>query len=229
MTQVVDAAIVRDYLGVDSNAGQYNATSMDNNILAAQDYLEHRTGRWFIDRPTTTFTTTTNGRAQVYIPGFRTITGVSFAGSALTIDSTAWKIPDPLGTGIYVALQLRPFTAHGRNDGPWWLYLGGATTNWFDTNADSPYDPRNYGGSGESSIPNDLVVSGDGGYTTATLPSMFIHAVTVLAAFYTQRPAAILADVAITPSGGVLNYAALPSEVNEFIRVWSIGETAVSV
>jgi len=101
MTQVVDAAIVRDYLGVDSNAGQYNATSMDNNILAAQDYLEHRTGRWFIDRPTTTFTTTTNGRAQVYIPGFRTITAVSFAGSALTIDSTAWMNIDGRVAVVY--------------------------------------------------------------------------------------------------------------------------------
>lgn len=226
MTQVITATTVRNYLGVDTNTGQYADTTMNANIVAAQDYLEHATRRWFIDRPTTTFTTTTNGRAMVYIPGFRTVSGSTLQGATLVSNASFWALPDPLGTGVYTAIQLRAFISGTRDGGRPWL----ANPEWFDRNLDSPYFPGNYGGGwSQSSLPNDLVVSGDGGYLTANLPAGFLQALTVLAAFYTQRPASILADVAITPAGGVLNYSALPNEVREFVRIWSVGEQAVSV
>lgn len=226
MTQVVTATTVRNYLGVDTTAGQYSDTTMNQNIMAAQNYLEQKTGRWFIDRPTTTFTTTSNGRAQVYIPGFRTVTAVTLQGAALVTNASYWALADPLGTGVYTAIQTRAFTSYRDGGRRPWL----ANPEWFDRNLDSPWFPGNYGGGyANSSLPNDLVVTGDGGYLTASLPAMFLQAVTVLGAFFTQRPASILADVAITPAGGVLNYAAMPSEVNEFVRVWAIGEVAVSV
>lgn len=229
MTQVVTASSVRDMIGVDVNGGQWADAPLNGHITAAQDELEHSTSRWFIDRPTTTFTVTTNGRAQLYIPGFRTISGVTLAGSALN-SGNYYPIADLLQTGVYTALQLRPFTAHSRLGRPWYYHLGGATTNWFDTNADSQYDPRNYGGGwDEASLPNDLVISGDGGFATANLPPQFLNAVKFLAAFYAARTQAILADVAITPAGGVLNYAQFQAEAQAFIARWKIGEQAVSV
>ena len=45
-----------------------------------------------------------------------------------------------------------------------------------------------------------------------------------------MRPRSILADVAITPAGGILNYSRLPSEVVEFIADWKLGgEQVVSM
>lgn len=230
MTQVVAASDVRTMIGVDANAGQWSDAAVNGHILAAQDEIEHSTGRWFVDRPATTFTVTTNGRAQVYVPGFRTISDVTLAGSAMVSGQSFYALPDLLQSGVYTAIQLRPFTAHNRTGGPWWYHLGGPTSNWFDTNADSPYDPRNYGGGwDQASLPSDLVVSGDGGFLTANLPGQFLDAVKFLAAFYAARTSAILADVAITPAGGVLNYAQFQAEAQAFITRWKIGEQAVSV
>jgi hypothetical protein len=50
----------------------------------------------------------------------------------------------------------------------------------------------------------------------------------VLAAFYTKRPASVLADVAITPDGTALSYAQLPVEVRGFIDRW-LGGSQVAV
>jgi hypothetical protein len=226
MTQVVTATNVRDMIGVDTNTGQWGDTAMNAHIVAAQDAIEHGTGRWFVDRPATTFTTTTNGRAQVYVPGFRTVTGVTLQGSTLSANASFWAIPDTLSTGIYIAIQTRAFTSTHRDFSRPWL----ANPEWFDRNLDSPYFPGNYGGGwSQGSLPNDLVVSGDGGYLTANLPGQFLDAVKFLAAFYAERTASLLADVAITPAGGVLNYSEFQREADRFINTWKIGEQAVSI
>jgi len=65
--------------------------------------------------------------------------------------------------------------------------------------------------------------------TTTLVPDGVLHAIKVLAAFYTMRPASLLADVAITPAGGVVNYSSLPGEVQTFVNQWSIGEQWASV
>lgn len=224
----VSVASVLEYLQLNSpgTTSQYSAATVGSNIRAASWTLEKVTQRWFNDRPAVTWTGTSNGRAQVYIPGFRTVSGVTIQTAPLLSGSSFWLLPDAQNTGIYTGLQLRAFVSGGRNPSMPWL----ANPNWFDINADSPWYPPNYGGGyNQSSMPNDLVVTGDGGYTAANLPEPLLHATKVLAAFYTLRPNSLLADVAITPAGGVVNYSQLPNEVVSFIREWTIGEQAVSV
>jgi len=226
VTQVVTAQADRDMIGITTAAGQWADTPLNSHILSAQETIERDTGRWFIDRPATTWTGTTNGRAQVYVPGFRTVTGVTLLTAPLVANASFWALPDTLQTGIYTAIQLRAFVSQSRDPSRPWL----ANPNWFDINADSPYYPGNYGGVwGRTSLPNDLVVSGDGGYLTANLPNPFLDAVKFLSAFYAARTQAILADVAITPAGGVLNYSQFQQEANHFIAAWKLGEQAVSV
>src|SRR5437773_339487 len=63
-------------------------------------------------------------------------------------------------TGVFTSIAFRPM--HVTDSGPWWLSLGGATTTWFDTGADNPYDPRNYGGGYTyTSTEQDTVIIGD--------------------------------------------------------------------
>jgi len=231
MTLLVSAAMVRDYLNLNpaGSTAQYTDGTIGSNILAAQSMLEHATSRWFVDRPNTTYIVTSLNRPSMVLPGFRPTPTVSRSGTALTIAAagatgTAYLVQDALQTGVYTGLQLRPYnTLRG---GPWWL----SNPEWFDRNLDSPWYPGNYGGNGYyTSAPGDVVVVGDGGYATNAVPDGVLHAIKVLAAFYTMRPASLLADVAITPAGGVVNYSSLPGEVQTFIAQWSIGEQWASV
>ena len=144
-------------------------------------------------------------------------------------NGSCWFLPDVQQSGIYTGVQLRVFR-NAESSGPSWL----ANQEWFDRNLDSPYHPANRGGGMSfNSLPNDLSITGDWGYADADLPEPLLHATKVLAAFYTLRPASLLADVAITPSGGVLNYAQMPPEVANtvmgFVSLYGIGEQAVAV
>lgn len=219
---------VRDYLELNTpgSTSRYSDASIGSNILAAQDYLERRTGRFLVDRPATVWTIpgATMLQAQVAIPGFRTFTSVMWGGSSLTVGFAAgdsagvWAIADPLNSGVYVGLQFRAWRAD--SDRPWWL----ADSLWWDKALDSPYYPGNWGGGyAWTSMPDDLVVSGNGGYAAGTEPYFLRHAVKVLAAFYTQRGPTILADTIITPAGGVMQTARLPGEVVDFLADWKIG------
>lgn len=224
----VGVQAVLDYLQLNSpgTTSQYSSATIGSNIRAASWTLEKATSRWFNDRPAVTWTGTSNGRAQMFIPGFRTVTAASIQTAPLVSNASYWLLPDVQQSGIYTGLQLRAFTSAGRDPSRPWL----ANPNWFDINADSPYYPANYGGAyGQSSMPNDIVITGDGGYLAANLPEPLLHATKVLAAFYTLRPNSLLADVAITPAGGVVNYSQMPAEVTAFIREWSIGEAAVAI
>ncbi len=226
-TQPIAASAVRDYMALNSpgSTSQYSDGTIGSNIRAAANGLEKATQRWFMDRPATTWTTTTNGRAQVYIPGFRSFSSVTIQTAPLTANASFWALPDAQNSGIFTGMQLRAFTSQSRDPSRPWL----ANPNWFDINADSPWYPPNYGGAyAQSSLPNDLVISGDGGYTDANLPEAFLEAVKIWAAFKTMRPSSLLADVAITPQGGVVNYSSLPPEISSFIAEWRIGEQAVA-
>lgn len=238
-TLLVNASDVRAYLALNATAStsQYTDATIGSNILAAQSMLEQATGRWFVDRPATTFVTTSMLRPSVYIPGFRSFTSVTWGGSSLQVNlpgetnGSVWPLPDPLMTGVYIGLQFRAYRADSWGY-PWWL----ADSQWYDKAFDSPFYPGNFGGGYfYSSMPNDLVVVGDGGYDSTLLPgdagaapAEATHAVLVQAAFYTMRPASVLSDVAITPQGNVLTYSQMPAEVQQFIAKWKIGEQAVS-
>ena len=225
----VSVQSVRDYLELNSpgSTSKYSDATIGSNIRAASATLERATQRFFADRPNATYVFTTEGRAQFYIPGIRTVTGVNWQGSALTFSlpplntGAGWFLPDVQQSGIYTGFQMRIFRSLG-------LQSYKANPLWFDMNLDSPYHPANRGGGVmQHTLPNDLTITGDWGYADADLPEPLLHATKVLAAFYTMRPASILADVAITPAGGVLNYTQMPAEVRDFIEQWRIGEQAV--
>jgi hypothetical protein len=227
----VSVQSVRDYLELNSpgSTSKYSDPTIGSNIRAASGSLERATGRFFADRPGATYTFTTEGRAQFYIPGIRNVTTVNWQGSAVTFSvpplnsGAAWFLPDVQQSGLYTGLQMRVFRSQGQNS---WL----ANPQWFDMNLDSPYHPANRGGGVmQHTVPNDLTITGDWGYADADLPEPLLHATKVLAAFYTMRPASILADVAITPAGGVLTYSQSPAEVRDFIEQWRIGDQAVLI
>ena len=244
MSMVITTQAVRDYLELNTpgSTSKYSDATIGSNILAAQSRLEKETHRFLVDRPTWTWATTTMIAAQVAIPGFRTFPTVTFGGTTLTVgvpgdgnqSPSAWAIADDINSGTYVALQFRPWRADSNM--PWWLSLGGQNS-WFDQGADNPFDPRNRGGGyAWTSMPNDLIIIGAAGWdgTLAAdsfggYPSQFLHATKVLASFFTMRPASILADVALTPQGAVLNYTRDAPEVAQFIADFKIGSQARSM
>lgn len=236
MSLIVSAQSVRDYLlltdpGVNGSNSRYSDPVVEGHIAAAQDFLEHETHRFLADHQAQTVAITTLLRAQVAIPGFRSFTSATWGGVSLSVAipgdgntaPSAWAIPDDLNTGTYVALQFRPWRVDTQD---WWL----ADRLWWDKALDSPYFPGNWGGGyAWTSMPNDLVIVGDAGYAAGSEPATLKEAVLILAAFETKRPASILADVAITASGGVVKYSELPNEVERFIKAWRIGTQAASV
>ena len=231
---IVFASEVRDWLDLNSPGTQssYSDATIGSNIIAAVAYLEHKTGRFLADRGVVSWVIpgATMLRAQVAIPGFRTFTSVSWGGASLTVGYSAgtsascWAVPDQLNS-IYVALQFRAWRAD--SDRPWYL----ADSNWWDKALDSPFYPGNWGGGyAWTSMPDDLVIVGEVGYPAGGEPYDVRMAVKALAGFETLRPRSILADVAITPAGGILNYSRLPNEVVEFLADYKLGgEQVVSM
>ena len=203
-TLMVSAAAVRDYLALNPTAtsSKYTDATINSNVRAAQSALEQACSRYFAERDAFTYRTTSLGRAQVFIPGFSTLTTVYYQGVLQTIGydtnsngATCWALPDALQTGVYTAIQFRPWYVNtqggvpGTPYGPWI-----ANPNWFDQAADSPFYPPNYGGGlAFNSMPNDMIVTGTAGYAAGSEPDAVLQAVKVLAAFYTLRPASILA------------------------------------
>jgi hypothetical protein len=206
----VTAAQVRAYLDLEGVSGKYNDELIGSNIRAASAFLERATGRQFTPQTATTKTFTSNGAAAMRIPDLRTASSVTLQGAALDADETFWLIPD--NRGVYTTLQLRPF-------GSGYESSYKSNPQWFDRNLDR------WGGGG--SLPNDLVITGDWGWDP--LPEELLHATKVLAAYYTRRPASVLADAQVTPEGTELRYSQLPHEVRDFIKSWSLGSMLVAV
>lgn len=208
MPAFTNASNVRLYAGIeqiDSDDDRWNEGQLGSNIRAASQFLERRTGRQFELQTAATKRFTTNGEAFVALPGLRTASSVTLAGSALTADETYHLIPDAQQTGLSIGIQFRPF---GRRAD----YRSYPT--WFDTNLDR----RWY--SGFTSDPNDLVIVGDWGFSE--YPPELIHATNVLAAWYTRRPDALLGGVSVTANGTEIDLSAIPVEVRLFIEGWKI-------
>lgn len=204
--------------------GQYSDDIIGNNLLDAISALEQATRRYLVNRPGATVTLTSMVRAQLAIPGLRgTPTAVTYVGSALTA-SAYWLEPDAQQSGVFTGIAFRAFRQEGNM--PWWY----ADSQWFDKALDSPFYPGNYGGGWAfSSMPNDTSITSDWGWEPTFEPGAFVHALEVLAAFYTLRAPTLLAESAITPQGGIVNYADMPREAQAFIRDWRAAPTAVSV
>lgn len=216
MTQFATAQDLRNYLGLESSTGRASTPNLDLFLAAASDFLERATGRLIASSPSNTQRTfSTMGRAAITIPDLRTVSAASLQGTTLTADSTYWLIPSrqqPVsGDTIYTGVQLRGYSR--------WDYR--SNPEWFDRNLDDWRWPGGY------SLPNDLVITGLWGW--ANTPPQWKLATLVLAGYEYKRPDSLLANVSITPEGGVLNYGDMPPEVRELIDMWKLGEMVVSL
>lgn len=239
MNYIVEPQAVRDYLLLNTpgSSSRYTDETLHSNIGAAQSYLERECHRFFYNHPGITWATTTMIQAQVDVPGFRTITSCTWGGTVLSVtvpgdgntSPSAWGLWEPSegiedGYRLISAIQFRPWRVD--NDRPWYY----ADPMWWDKALDSPFYPGNFGGGyAYTSMPNDLVIVGDGGYTPGHEPEALKHTVKILAAWYTMRSASLLANVAATPGGGGMQYGELPPEVYEFVADWKLGRQVASV
>lgn len=238
MNYIVTPAQVRDYLELNSpgTSSRYSDETIGSNIRTAQSDLEATCRRFFYDHPGVTWATTTMLQAQVAIPGFRTITTCTWGGATISVavpgdgnqSPSAWGLwEQTAGTAdnpLVVALQFRAWRVD--NDMPWYF----ADRLWWDKALDNPFYPGNYGGGyAWTSMPNDLVIVGDGGYAAGTEPEAVKDAVKVYAAWKTVRPSGVMGGFAVTPEAGVIDYSHLPPEVRSFVADWRIGTQASSV
>jgi hypothetical protein len=214
MNLFLPASDVRTFANITGSTGRYSDASIGSNILAAQSFIQRETGRLFEQRDAATFTFSTDGRAQFALPDLRSATSVTLDGSALVADESYWLIPDGKQSGIYVAIQFRAFDT---GDPRWYLH----SSEWWDRGYDSPRP------GGASGSPNDLVIVGNWGWAPA--PWDVLHAVKVLASWYTKRADALLANAVANPEGAILDYSQLPPEVADCVRTYRRGQQAVAV
>ena len=209
MPAFVNASNVRAYLSVSQTAGtsstQWNDAIIGSNINAASSFLQRRTGRQFEAQTALTKKFSTHGKAYLTIPDIRTATSVVLNDATLTADETYYFIPDRNNSGVFVGIEFPGF----RNQ--WNPGL-----NTFDIN----YNHLRWTGYRYDTLPNNLEITGNWGH--APLPDELLQATVVLAAWYTIRPDALLANARQTPEGNVFDLSGLPVEISEFINNWRI-------
>lgn len=232
---IISVSDVRAYMDLNdpatapggADSSRYSDDVIGGHIVDATVFLERATGRFLCDRPNATLEFTTLLAAQTTIPGLRNATSVTWSGSLQTPqpNGSYWLIPDPLQTGVFIRIAFRAYRADA-NGMPWWR----ADSTWFDRALDSPFYPGNYGGGYfYTSMPNDLIITGDWGYAPGQEPGDILRPLIALSAFDTMRPVSIMADISITSTGGVINYSQLPAEVRDFISAWKTGAQVMSV
>jgi hypothetical protein len=218
--------VVRALLALNVDAtSRYTDETIGSNIRTSLEFLEQASHRYFYDRPGITLTLTTNGAAQVSLPGFRTITSVNFNSTPLTLNETFWSYPDDFGSGLYMAVGIRQFS--NPLGGPAYL----ANSNWFDRGLDLHRYPADwYVSPGDQGVPvGDLVITGDGGYATGAYPDALLDAVKIEAAWKTKRAEALFSGGAAVGEN-VFDLSEHPVEVQRFVKLWRSGGTqAVSL
>ncbi len=217
MTALATAVELRTYLDTTKTTDRYATAHLDFLLEASSDQLERATGRVIRASASNTVRKfTTHGRPVVTIPDLRAATTVNVAGSSLTVDETYWLIPSAQSPDIYTGVQVRAF--RGPNTSSHW-YL--AYPEWFDRNLDN----ARWGA--DTSLPNDLVITGLWGWTTT--PAVWKLAAMALAGYYLKHGDALLAGAAQTPEGAILDYSAFPSEVQHLVKDWALGEQVALV
>lgn len=225
--EIVSPQVVRDLMAINVDAtSRYTDATIGSNVRTSLEFIEQASGRYFADRPGITLVLTTSGQAAVALPGLRTITAVSWMDTPLDLDQTYWTYPDALGSGLIMAVGVRPFVA--RPGSPVWL----SSPQWFDRGLDLHRYPADWdtGPWDQGSLTGDLVVSGDGGYAAGAYPDALLDAVKIMAAWKTKRPDAIYSGGFGTAEGSVFDLSELPVEVQRFVKLWRVGGTqAVSL
>jgi hypothetical protein len=199
---------------VTGTTGRWSDSQLGSNIRAATWMLERATGRFFAAK-TATLKFTTNGATLVTIPGLRTASAITLQGATLVVDESYYLIPDTQQTGVSVGIA---FSGFGSRSGGSWL----SNPEWFDRGLDSPYYPANRA----TSLPNDLSIGDTWGYAAGSEPEPALYAVKVLAAFFAERPSALLSGARATPDGGAVDMSEYPIEVQSFIADWRVGPWA---
>jgi len=217
VSQFATAQELRDFLDIASTTGRASTTNLTLLLTAASDFLERATGRIITSSASNTARTfSSDGRDAITIPDLRTASGVTLQSSALAADSTYYLLPSrqqpESGVTMYTGIQLRAFGTYDYRSNP----------EWFDRNLDSPYWTMRRNG-----LPNDLVITGLWGWTT--VPPQWKFTALILAGYYYKRPDSLLANVAITPEGNVLNYGELPPEVRDLIDLWRLTDHVVTI
>ncbi len=211
MNTDVTAAGFRSFMEWTGTTGRKSDTNVGLLLNSASDFLERRTGRLITSSGSNTARTfTTNGRAYVSIPDLRSVSSVTVQGAAQTADAGYFLIPSRQSPDIYVGVQLRPFGQGG--------YL--ANPDWFDRNLDTLYAAGRY----ETSLPNDLVITGLWGWTFT--PYQWLMAIYAMAGYMYQHADALFSGARATPEGNIFDLSQLPSEVQALVEDWSLGEMA---
>lgn len=209
-------AAVREVLDLNSAASsKYSSQLIGSNIRSASTLLERLTHRILRDEPDLQLKFTTNGSARVVIPGLRTATSISLNSGVLVADASYHLIPDENQTGLYTAVQFRPYETGG-------VFDYRAIPDWFERNLDHP----RWQNSDRSSFPNDLVIEGawgfeDGPDNVTGAPDAVQDACKILAAFKTLRPEAFLSGAKVTESG-IFDLSKYPMEVQSFLADWTL-------
>lgn len=224
---LVSEQAVRDILNLNVDAtSRYNNDTIGSNIRTSLEFLEQAANRYFYDRPGNTLTLTTNGQAAVALPGFRTISSVTWMDTPLDVNQTYWTYPDELQTGLIVAVSVRPFVQ--RPGAPNWL----ASPQWFDRGLDLHRYPSDWGTGpwDQGSLTGDLVVVGDGGYAAGSYPDALLSAVKAGAAIETLAPGGLLSGAVLSADGNQVDLTNYMLSVKGFVRLWRTGGTqAVSL
>lgn len=213
MNPDVTATGFRDFMEWTGTTGRKSNTNVTLLLNAASDALERDTGRLITSSGSnSTRKFTSNGRAYLVIPDLRTAASVTIQSAALTADAGYWLIPSRQSPDIFVGLQLRAF---GQDS-----YL--ANPEWFDRNLDQMW--MKYGG--DTSLPNDVVVTGLWGWTFT--PYQWVMGIYALAGYFYQHADALFSSARATPEGNIFDLSQLPTEV-KMLQDWRIGEQAAIV
>lgn len=213
MAEFTTPSDVRDYLVATGTTGQWSTARIGSNIAAASGNLQRWTNRQFEPQGSNSNITkrfSTLGRSYLVIPDVRSVTAVRLNGATLTANESYYLQPDRLQTGVHVGIEF-PNRVNFRH-----------SSEWFDRGYDSPYWRSRL----LTGLPNDLEIDSNA-WGHSPLPSELIHATTVLAAFYTIRPDALLSGARQTPEGNVFDLSRLPLEVQGFVSDWKLDDQVV--
>lgn len=200
-------AMVRDYLQVTGNSGQWSDGLIGSNITAARSTLQRMTNRQFEPQGSNTAVTktfSTRGRTYVTIPDLQSASSVTLHDTTLGTDQYH-LIPDRMNTGVYTAVQI----PGNRDYGDYRSH-----SDWFDRNLDSWWWRGRL-----HDRPNDLEIAGQWGHSP--YPDDFLLAWKVMAAYLTIRTDALLSGAVNRLNEGVIfDLSRLPIEVQNFVTEW---------
>lgn len=203
MVQFVTPAEVRTYAKA-KDEGRWVDAALGPTVEAGGEFLEYRTGRQFAVEAGVTKTFATEGRPTIPLPDLRSAVTVTLDGTALVVGDDYRLVADPLRSGIYVAIRLRP--------------RGVTSYAYWQTSAEGiPWvEPYQFAGR----FPNtELEIVGNWGHVP--YPPELLLATKAMSAFLTWRPDALLAGVRATPDGTLFDLSRLPLEVQAFLAAWS--------